>query len=453
LDEQCHLTNPGCFGLNGATSGNSLLYLDPPNDSPGTQIDFETFLIADFGNRTYDTLVGFSWSVEMIEKTKIEPGPIEGMSITITESKPRVTKLEPGAVFTREYADLIEQQFGYEKVLKLPTYSFSDALSPGQVDSFAISNVVPNTPFLAWTDNFPDLNPRRTPDTWLGLFDNSGILTRSNDEGGPLQDNWGSGLKGFVGNQSNLNFKVTGYPDRDFDGQYQCNPHPVSGTYQLLVKLYDSSDTLEDNFRSGFISGQEPDCPPPPPPEPEPDPCETITLTRWSVRAGYGGECDNSGFSQQDPILPDLVVDGWQIFDDEPSNRWFDPPTPYGFEFQALGNTLFTSILDFPLGDDRYFSVSVGDNILGEFSPGNSVDFVSLFGSGVSSFKITDIDSPFGPTAETAFPIKLAFNNDVGSFKMRPIARPNPQPVPESSSIFSLLALGIWGASSLKKRK
>jgi hypothetical protein len=64
----------------------------------------------------------------------------------------------------------------------------------------------------------------------------------------------------------------------------------------------------------------------------------------------------------------------------------------------------------------------VGDRILGEFGAGDRVDFTSLFGSGISNFKITGIDSLFGSTEETAFPIQLAFSDRTGSFKMRPFS-------------------------------
>lgn len=161
---------------------------------------------------------------------------------------------------------------------------------------------------------------------------------------------------------------------------------------------------------------------------------------------GGGVSRERPGGTQQNPILPNAREGSWQVFRNVPGCRWYDPHTPYGFEFQALDNTLFSEILDFPIGPDNRFTVSVGDNILGEFSPGQNVDFVSLFGSGVSNFKITGIDSSFGSTEETAFPIQLAFNDRVGSFKMRPFSKESSpaQSVPESTSGLGLLALGAW---------
>jgi hypothetical protein len=157
--------------------------------------------------------------------------------------------------------------------------------------------------------------------------------------------------------------------------------------------------------------------------------------------------------TQENPILPNAsdFFDEWQIFNSVPSGYWYDPPTTYGFEFQALGDTLFTNILDFPIGEDNRFTVSVGNRILGEFGPGNSVDFVDLLGQGVSNFKITDIDSLSGSDEATAFPIKLKFNEDVGSFQMRPFAQ--SQAVPEPSSVVGTLALGILGTTVVLKRR
>jgi len=123
-------------------------------------------------------------------------------------------------------------------------------------------------------------------------------------------------------------------------------------------------------------------------------------------------------------------------------------PIEKGFEFVATDDTLFTEILDFPVGEDDLFTVMVDDLILGEFSPGDRVDFLSLLGSGVSRFKVTDIDYFIGNTEETYFPIQLAFDKNVGSFKMRPIVteeETKKQKVPESNSVWGLIGLGVFG--------
>jgi hypothetical protein len=94
-----------------------------------------------------------------------------------------------------------------------------------------------------------------------------------------------------------------------------------------------------------------------------------------------------------------------------PRRRWYDPITSYGFEFETLGNDLFTDIFDFPTGIDK--------------------------------FTITDI-SGLGPTPETAFPILLDFNNETVDFTMTRLDLPGTTPVPESESPYTWLALGVF---------
>ncbi|CBN55509.1 MULTISPECIES: PEP-CTERM sorting domain-containing protein [Kamptonema] len=161
------------------------------------------------------------------------------------------------------------------------------------------------------------------------------------------------------------------------------------------------------------------------------------------------------GLTQQNPILPTSVQNGWQTFNKVPGCRWYDPHTTYGFEFQSLEDTLFTEILDFPVGEDTEFAVTVGNVLLGTFGAGDSVDFVSLLGGGVSNFKITGIDSLIGSTAETAFPIQLAFDKPEGSFQMRAFSEDDPEEVPEPTTVLAaLLALtGLGTIKRIKKRK
>jgi hypothetical protein len=69
-----------------------------------------------------------------------------------------------------------------------------------------------------------------------------------------------------------------------------------------------------------------------------------------------------------------------------------------------------------------------------------------LLGKGISNFKITDIDYLVGSTEETYFPIQLAFDKNVGSFKMRMVEEEETrEKVPESNSIWGLIALGAFG--------
>lgn len=164
-------------------------------------------------------------------------------------------------------------------------------------------------------------------------------------------------------------------------------------------------------------------------------------LRRWT----------NIGWTQETPVMPTVTEPtepGTWIFDDVPSGRWFDPPTAYGFRYTMLEDSLFTDILDFPIAidDDNLFTISVGETILGEFSPGESVDFVSLLGYGVSEFAITDINPLVDPEDPNAFPLKLAFNTEQADFKMEAISAPTS--VPEGSTTIGLLVLGAMGIYS-----
>ena len=94
--------------------------------------------------------------------------------------------------------------------------------------------------------------------------------------------------------------------------------------------------------------------------------------------------------------------------------------------------------------------MEVGDFTLGEFGPGDRVDFVEQFGTGLSVFRITDIDPLVSGQQETFFPIKLDFNTSEASFIMRPLFDPNevdPRSTPEAVVPWAVLTLGAIGLS------
>jgi hypothetical protein len=157
---------------------------------------------------------------------------------------------------------------------------------------------------------------------------------------------------------------------------------------------------------------------------------------------------------QQNALLPDRVVEGVKIFDQAPSGAWFDPPANMGFQFVALDGSLFTSISGFPCAvapassdiKTAPFNVLVKNEqgnyeIIGQYFPGQSVDFTKILGKGVSEFVISGIDpdawEPYFPnTPPLAFPItfdrdnaKFAFNKipDTTKLPIAPIVIP-PEP-------------------------
>ncbi|MDY7013571.1 MAG: hypothetical protein SVX43_08190, partial [Cyanobacteriota bacterium] len=276
-----------------------------------------------------------------------------------------------------------------------PTQKFTDSLSAGEVDAFNLNDLTPGLNFLAWIDN--DLPQNRcNPNTYLNTSFSDGEYYYDNDSSF-LGDGFASALTGKVPKSGSLDLFVSSVGSRGED----------SGSYDLYVKVY--------------AEGKKP-------PKPQPKNPENLVLMGGS--GGAGAVRPRPGRTQDDPILADSTNGNWQIFQNVPSCRWYDPHTPYGFEFQSLGDTLFTEILDFPVGAGDPFSVWVNNQILGEFRPGDRVDFVSLLGGGISQFLITGIESLVGSTPETAFPIQLAFNESVGSFQMRPFEKGRSVPEP-----------------------
>ncbi|KYC39137.1 hypothetical protein WA1_34790 [Scytonema hofmannii PCC 7110] len=254
-------------------------------------------------------------------------------------------------------------------------YYFSDSLSSGtEVDNFNVTGLTPGKKFTARIDNDIPGN-RCNPNTYLTAYNNS------DDNSSRLGNGFASALRGTVSGDGSINLDV-----RTANGGARGEDR---GSYELHIEVYDESEPPPDDF----------------------------IIVGGSGGGGFGSE--TSGRTQNDPVLPGAMEqDGWQVFRNVPGCRWYDPTTSDGFEFQALDDTLFTEILDFPDLGDNQFNVSVGDTVVGSYSPGQNLDFVSLFGQGVSNFKITGINSK-GPTEETAFPIQLAFNDRIGSFKMR----------------------------------
>lgn len=157
------------------------------------------------------------------------------------------------------------------------------------------------------------------------------------------------------------------------------------------------------------------------------------------------------GQIQELPLLPNSTDEYSFFFVEVPSGLWYDPPTNYGFEFEMLEDSLFTDIVNFPVGidSDNIFTVFANGQSLGEYSPGESVNFAALLGEGVSKFTIGDIDS-INPEDPTAFPIQLKFNTDVASFKMTSIVE--NKKIPEPSGIIGLVVIGIYGIFHKNKK-
>ena len=149
----------------------------------------------------------------------------------------------------------------------------------------------------------------------------------------------------------------------------------------------------------------------------------------------------NAGETQENPFLPDIVSDsGEWWFDRVPTGQWYDPPTTFGFGYEMTSGSLFTSVLDFPTGFDSPFTVSVGDRDLGQFLPGQSVNFIDILGEGVSHFTVTGISPTIDTEDPTAFPLKMDFSTEYASFRMY---RPQATSIPESISVLGFVLVSI----------
>ncbi len=296
---------------------------------------------------------------------------------------------------------------------------FSDSLASGQeTDDFSVGGLTPGTSYMAWINNSLPSN-QCNPNTSLWASSQDGSLYDSNNS--PEGDGFASGLWGTVPDNGTIDLSV-----QAANGGARGEDE---GNYELFVAMLDSEDLQSNVNPWDIISGGS---------------GGGGIVTGSS--GGGGIDISTPGRSQQNPLFPDSIDnEGWQTFNNVPGCRWYDPPIANTFEFVATDNTLFTEILDFPRGEDNLFTVVVDDMILGEYSPGDRVDFVSLLGRGISNFKITDIDYLVGSTEETYFPIQLAFDKNVGSFKMRMVEEEPKKKVPESNSIWGLIALGAFG--------
>ena len=176
-----------------------------------------------------------------------------------------------------------------------------------------------------------------------------------------------------------------------------------------------------------------------------------------------GGTGTIEGSTQQNPVLPDIIpVPGVFVFDDAVSGTWVDPPLASGFEYTIQSpNSQFSQILNFPTGidADNLYNVLVAGTPLGQFGPGQSVDFTALTGGPVSSFSVTGINPLVDAANPTAFPLQIAFTTLTADFQMvalqadgTPVTTVTTA-VPEPSSTLGLLVFGALGAGSVLKRK
>ncbi len=168
----------------------------------------------------------------------------------------------------------------------------------------------------------------------------------------------------------------------------------------------------------------------------------------------------SAGTTQSSALKPQVVTPGANVptylFTGLPLQMWFDPPTSSEYTFTMVPDdllfidpadtlfndeTLFDQILGFPAGLDDLLTVSVGGTELGQFGPGDTLDFVSLLGAGVPEFTVSGISpEAVAGNLDPGFALQLEFNTPTASFTMSPA--PLETEVPEPGQI-TLLALGV----------
>jgi len=333
-------------------------FLDYPTGLPGNIFTFDTFLIADFGNRTYDVIMGFSWAILVRTNGTFHDRDGNGVwtggePFEIDDNSPYkapvfvsdVFSIQPGTTWKPFHEGLVYSDFGYTRQ-KIE----EDGIVKHPLSTIIVDCAEPQTERV-WV-------PRRR--------------------------------RVKVGGSGGGGFKT------------------VDGGYWKEVEA--DSDCKEEHFSA----------------------------------------VDDPGFYQQNPRLEDQTLEEWKEFFGIPSYLWADPVTTYGLEFQALGDTLFTDIFNFPTGldADELFTVVVDGTVIGEFSPGEWVDFTEDFGEGVSTFQILGID-PLDGAEATDIPFQLAFNDQTGSFRVRALS---PTDVPDPSSVLGIFTFGLLGWTWQRQR-
>jgi len=391
-----------------------LSFEDFPVGPAGAYVEFETFLIADFGNEKYDVLEGFSWKVEYKTHDEFEDSS-EGNNL-------------PG-IWDSSDEQLSEQDTNGNGVWD-PEEPFWDVDGEGEYEEGdeyfdngngqydkgeAFVNTDGDEPFDPG-DSFTDLNGNGVFDQFTDItflqagaqFTYEALIA---SEFGYTRDRR---FPTIAINCADADTKLVWVPRRKRVkvGGGKAGGSGGGGAGGGGYKIVDDGYWKEVKDDKGCTNEQ------------------------WYA-------VDDPGFYQHNPRLENKTVGAWKEFFDAPSYKWFDPVTTYGLEFQALGDTLFTDIFNFPTGLDanNLFTVVVDGTVIGEFSPGEWVDFTEDFGEGVSTFQILGID-PLDGAEATDIPFQLAFNGQTGDFRVRALS---PADVPDPSSVLGIFTFGLLG--------
>lgn len=115
-------------------------------------------------------------------------------------------------------------------------------LEGDRADTVTFSDLPTGDPFFAWIDNSAS-----GIDTVLGALNEDGTILNVNDDGSPLGTGVASGVSGVVNADGTVVLRVSGFPDFDFDGQFDLDEtgmgpeamavaEPSGGAYTLYVQ-------------------------------------------------------------------------------------------------------------------------------------------------------------------------------------------------------------------------
>ena len=116
------------------------------------------------------------------------------------------------------------------------------------------------------------------------------------------------------------------------------------------------------------------------------------------------------------------------FFNSIPTGSWTDPPLANGYDYTGTGGTTFTMIM-LPPGFSSPFDIFYGPGFgtsLGTFAGGTLVDFTTLTGGALSSFRIAGINPLVDSANNAAFPLAVFFSTATGSFTQTANTVPEP---------------------------
>jgi hypothetical protein len=128
-----------------------------------------------------------------------------------------------------------------------------------------------------------------------------------------------------------------------------------------------------------------------------------------------------AGSSATVPVLPSSTVGQGFLFENLQNGVWIDPTLTSGYELQTTNGALFTSIV-LPTGYSDPFVITVGNALLGDYGPGSTVNFSSIYPGGVSEFTITGIHPEVDSSDPDAFAVQTYFNESGADVEMTPFS-------------------------------